>query len=234
MNTAPAIIRASERFDHDFGWLTAHHTFSFDPQPNPLRNGFRSLRIINDDTVEPMSGFPAHPHRNMEIFTLMLSGEIEHRDSEGNHRLIQPGDFQYMAAGRGVAHSERNLSRTDSAHLIQIWIQPSVADVAPRYEHRTLAGDAAGHLQLLASGDGRNGSIRINQDAQIYQARLETDGSVIPQIAEGRHGWIQVIEGQVTVAGQKFHTGDGLGVSGALELNVHALSAAHILFFNLP
>src|SRR5262245_48898036 len=190
------IRRSGERGHFDHGWLDTYHTFSFADYHDPRFMGFRSLRVINEDRVAPGRGFGQHPHRDMEILTYVLSGELEHRDSIGNQGVIRPGEVQYMAAGTGIEHSEFNPSKTEPVHLMQIWIVPDHKGVTPQYEQRPFPKlTQAGELTLLASPDGRRDSIKINQDAALYAATLRAGQTVRHDLATGRAAWIQVLRG---------------------------------------
>ena len=193
---AMIIRRADERGHANHGWLDTYHTFSFADYRDPRWMGFRSLRVINDDLVMPGKGFGMHPHRDMEIVTYVLNGALEHRDSMKNGRVIRAGDVQYMAAGTGVLHSEFNPSADEAVHLLQIWIEPDRGGAAPRYAEKSLAGVPAGALHLVTSKAGRDGSIVINQDADLWLARLAAGQHVAHRLAGGRHAWVHVAEGR--------------------------------------
>lgn len=228
------IRRSAERGHFDHGWLDTYHTFSFADYHDPRFMGFKSLRVINEDRVQPGQGFGQHPHRDMEIVTYVLSGELAHRDSLGNGAVIRPGEIQYMAAGSGIIHSEFNPSKDDPVHLIQIWIMPNRKGVSPRYEQRRFpAISSAGALTLLASPDGRAGSIQINQDAELYAATLREGQRTRHQLARGRGAWLQVLRGTIEVDGQKLNAGDGAMVTDEPALSVSATSAAELLLFDL-
>ena len=227
------IRKAGERGHADLGWLDTYHTFSFADYHDPRWMGFRSLRVINDDLVMPGKGFGMHPHRDMEIVTYILSGSLEHKDSMGNGRVIRTGDVQYMAAGTGVLHSEFNPSKKEPVHLLQIWIQPDRQGVVPRYAERSFAKTPAGSLHLVTSKTGRDGSIAIHQDADLWLARLDPGQAVAHRLAAGRQGWLHVAEGEVTLNGEVLSGGDAaaLGAGSALELS--ASKPAQILLFDL-
>lgn len=195
--------------------------------------GFRSLRVINDDLVMPGMGFGTHPHRDMEIITYILSGALEHKDSMGNGRVIRAGEVQYMAAGTGVQHSEFNPSKDEAVHLLQIWIQPDRKGVTPRYAEKSLKEAAAGTLHLVTSKTGRDGSIAINQDADLWLAKLRAGHRVKHQLKPGRHAWMHVAEGEVSLNGKQLSGGDAaaIGEEGALE--VGAIQPAQVLLFDL-
>jgi len=225
--------KANERGHADHGWLNTYHTFSFAGYYDPEHMGFRSLRVINDDTIAGGGGFGTHPHRDMEIITYVLSGALEHKDSMGNGRIIRPGEVQYMAAGTGVAHSEFNPSPTEPVHLLQIWIQPDRTGVKPRYAEKSLARAKTGQWQLAASKAGRDGSIAINQDADLLLAKLNAGDSVEHALSAGRHAWVHVAEGQVKLNGRVLNAGDAAAVSDEKRLNVTAAKPAQVLLFDL-
>jgi len=227
------IRRAKERGHADHGWLNAWHTFSFADYHDPQHMGFRSLRVINDDTVAPGRGFGMHGHRDMEIITYVLSGALEHKDSMGNGRVIRPGDFQYMAAGTGVMHSEFNPLPDQPTHLLQIWILPDRRGHEPRYAERSLNAAAAGRLNLVASHGGRDGSIAINQDADVWLARLRNGDAVTHSSQKDRHAWLHVAEGELEVNGQKLESGDAIATSGETRLNLKANKPSQVLLFDL-
>src|SRR5882757_3514779 len=187
--------KANDRGHAAHGWLDTYHTFSFADYYDPQWMGFRSLRVINDDLVMPRMGFGKHPHRDMEIITYILSGSLAHQDSMGNGRTISTGEFQYMAAGTGVQHSEQNPSSTEAVHLLQIWIMPDEKGVKPRYAEKSMKDAKSGALHLVTSKTGRDGSMAIHQDADLWLARLGDSESVTHSLASGRHAWLQVAEG---------------------------------------
>jgi hypothetical protein len=195
--------------------------------------GYRSLRVINDDLVLPGMGFGTHPHRDMEIISYVLSGAIEHKDSMGNGRVIRAGEFQYMAAGTGVQHSEFNPSKTEPLRLLQIWIQPDTKGVKPRYAEKNFANAATGKLNLVASKSGRDGSIAIHQDADLSFAKLEAGQKVAQPLAKDRHAWIHVAEGEVKLNGTKLTGGDAVGVSDESVLEIAATKPSQVLLFDL-
>jgi hypothetical protein len=227
------IRRSNERGHFNHGWLETHHTFSFADYYDPQWMGYRSLRVINDDRVMPGEGFGTHPHRDMEIITYMLSGELEHKDSMGNGRVIRTGEAQYMAAGRGVTHSEFNPNADAAAHLLQIWIQPDEKGVAPRYAERSLAKAATGKWHLVASKAGREGSMAIHQDADLWLAKLEAGQKVAHELAASRHAWLHVAEGRVAVNGQELAAGDAAALDGRSAVEVEGLDRAQVLLFDL-
>jgi redox-sensitive bicupin YhaK (pirin superfamily) len=227
------IRKSDERGHADHGWLNARHTFSFGDYYDPRHMGFRALRVINDDTVAGGGGFPTHPHRDMEIITYILSGALEHKDSMGNGRVIRPGEVQYMAAGTGVQHSEFNHSPIEPAHLLQIWILPDRKGATPRYAEKSLVSAEQGKLHLVTSKTGRDGSIAINQDSDLWLARLRAGDSVKHSLQPGRHAWVQVAEGEVTINGNRLSSGDAVALSGEPEVSVTGHGNAQVLLFDL-
>ena len=228
-------IRPSgERGGGDYGWLKTRHTFSFDQYHDPKWMGFRSLRVINEDFVAPASGFPTHPHRDMEIITYVLSGKLEHKDSLGTGSIIQPGDGQRMTAGSGIRHSEFNPSPSESVHLYQIWILPEARGLKPSYEQKSFAqADKRGKLRLIASRDGAEGSVKMNQDAQLYVSVLKPNEEVTHRFAPGRAGWLQVVRGAVQVGQQTLSQGDGAAISDEERLGLKAVQDSEVLLFDL-
>ena len=228
------IRKAKERGHFDFGWLDTYHTFSFGDYYDPEFMGFRSLRVINEDRVTPRTGFPKHGHRDMEIITYVLEGELQHRDSMGNGSVIRPGEVQRMTAGSGVTHSEANSSETDAVHLLQIWILPNAPGLTPGYEQKTFTDEEkCGRLRLVASGDGRDGSVTINQDAAIYASVLEPDSEVVHPLRANRNAWIQVARGAVTVNGHDLNQGDGAAISAESAIAIGAREKSEVLLFDL-
>lgn len=228
------IRRSDERGHFNHGWLDTYHTFSFADYRDPRFMGFRSLRVINEDHVAPGEGFGRHSHRDMEILTYVLSGELEHRDSLGNGAVILPGEVQYMAAGTGVEHSERNPSPTTPVHLMQFWILPAQRGDPPKYEQRKFPSlSAAGTLTPLASPTGRDGSIRINQDALVLAAALRKDQDSKYVLEKGRGAWLQLLRGDLQLNGQDLHAGDGASITAQTQLDIHAVTDAEALIFDL-
>ncbi len=228
--------RASERGHADHGWLDSFHTFSFAENHDPAHMGFRALRVINDDTVAPGRGFGAHPHRDMEILSYVLDGALAHKDSTGTGSVIRPGDVQRMTAGTGVVHSEHNASRTEPVHFLQIWLIPSRRGLPPGYEQRTFpVADRAGRLCLVASPDGRDGSVTVHSDASVYAGLLGDGQAAELRLAPGRHAWVQVARGAVRVNGHELGAGDGLALSDqpAVQLFGRGRDAAEVLVFDL-
>jgi len=227
------IRKANERGHADHGWLNSYHTFSFAGYHDPQWMGFRDLRVINDDTVAAGAGFGQHPHRDMEIISYVLAGELEHRDSMGNGRIIRPGEFQYMAAGTGVVHSEYNPSKRNPVHFLQIWIQPDKSGARPAYGEKAYPQATPGRLNLVASKSGREGSLRINQDADLWLAKFSNDEIVTHELKPKRHAWVQVAEGNVTLNGQPLNGGDAAAVSGESKLALVGKGKAQVLVFDL-
>lgn len=228
--------RADQRFHSDFDWLDSWHTFTFGHHQDPVWNGFRALRVINDDTVAPGMGFGTHGHRDMEIVSYVLSGALEHRDSLGNGSVIRPGDVQRMSAGTGVRHSEFNASKTEPVHFLQIWILPSKAGFPAGYEQKAfpaLTAASSGGFHLVASGDGREGSVTIHQDAAIHAARLAAGEAAALPLSAGRHGWLHVARGAVAVGALTLGAGAGLGVRDEAALTATATEDAELLWFDL-
>jgi redox-sensitive bicupin YhaK (pirin superfamily) len=226
--------KANDRGHADHGWLNTHHSFSFADYYDPAHMGFRTLRVINDDVVAPGVGFPTHPHRDMEIFSYILEGALEHKDSMGNGRVLRPGQIQLMSAGRGVTHSEFNPSANEAARLLQIWILPEQRGLQPGYtewhpqpEHN----DAA--KVLVISPDGREGSAVIHQDADIYRLRLAPGQSVTHEVRAGRGAWVQIAEGELTLNGKTLVTGDGASTEDAGTLTFTAVKPTEALLFDL-
>ena len=227
---------ANDRFHSQFGWLDSWHSFSFGEHYDPQRMGFRNLRVINDDRIAGGGGFPTHGHRDMEILTWVLEGAIAHQDSTGGNGEIRPGELQHMTAGRGIAHSEFNPSKTEQMRLLQIWIEPSAKSLPPGYEQTAFpAADRAGKLQLVAARDGRDGALRIAADAELYVTDLSAGQQVKHAVPTGRHAWIQVAIGTIDVDGQRLTEGDGLAVSEATTLHLTGVDAspAQVLVFDL-
>ena len=227
------VRKANERGQADHGWLKTYHTFSFADYHDPEWMGFRSLRVINDDLVMPGMGFGMHPHRDMEIITYILSGSLEHKDSMGNGRVIHAGEVQYLSAGAGVRHSEFNPSRDEAVHLLQIWIQPDKRNVTPRYAEKSFQHAHTGRWHLVASKTGRDGSIAIHQDADLWLARLGSGDRVRHKLASGRHGWMHVAEGEVLLDGERLSAGDAGMTSEEGSLELSATKPAQVLLFDL-
>jgi len=228
------IRKASERGHADHGWLKTCHTFSFADYHDPAQMGFRTLRVINDDHVAPGMGFGTHPHRDMEIFSYLLAGELAHEDSMGNGRTLRPGQIQLMSAGRGVTHSEFNPSRKDAVHLLQIWIQPRERGLDPSYTewHPKPEHDTAAKV-LVISADGRDDSATIHQDADIYRIRLAPGQSVTHELRAGRGAWLQLADGELGLNGARLSTGDGASTDSAGTLTLSASKQTEAILFDL-
>jgi redox-sensitive bicupin YhaK (pirin superfamily) len=228
------IRSSSERGGGNHGWLTTRHTFSFDQYYDQRFMGFRALRVINEDVVAPSAGFPTHPHRDMEIITYILEGKLEHKDSLGTGSIILPGDGQRMTAGRGIRHSEFNPSQTDPVHLLQIWILPEKNGLEPSYEQKSFPEtEKRGKLRVIASRDGREGSVKINQDAQLYVTLLGSGDQVTHKFEANRYGWLQVAKGAVELNGAKLTQGDGAAVSDEQKLTIKGTKDSELLLFDL-
>ena len=225
---------AAARGQAEHGWLSSRHTFSFASYHDPRHMGFRSLRVINEDRIQGGTGFGAHPHRDMEIISYVLEGALEHADNMGNTTVIQPGEVQKMSAGTGVVHAEHNHRRDAEAHFMQIWIVPKQRGLAPGYQQKSFATQLeAGGLVLVASPDGRDGSIVLEQDARLSLARLRPGGAFTLEPEAGRGIWIQVLRGRVRVAGKALSAGDGLAAEEEARLDVSAADGAEVMVFNL-
>lgn len=227
------IRKGVDRGHANHGWLDARHTFSFADYRDPAQMGFRALRVINEDKVAPGAGFPPHAHRDMEILTYPLAGAIAHKDSTGGGGIIRPGDMQYMCAGSGVTHSEFNASKSEPLHLLQIWLLPNARDLAPGYAQRTFGDERKGALRLVASSDGREDSLKINQDASVYAALLDEGARLERAFADGRFGWLQIARGGVEIGGAIMQAGDGARFEGESALALKALAPTELLFFDL-
>ena len=227
------IRKSNERGHVNHGWLDSYFTFSFADYYDPQWLGYRSLRVINDDLVLPGMGFGMHPHRDMEIISYVLAGQLQHRDSMGNGRVIKPGEFQYMAAGSGVEHSEFNSSKTEATRLLQIWIKPDAKGVKPRYAERNFAKAETGKLYLVASKTGRDGSFEIHQDADLLLGKLDAGQKVSHPLAKDRHAWIHVAEGEVTINGSKLSGGDAVALSEESAVEISANKLSQVLLFDL-
>lgn len=226
-------FRPSDARGHaDHGWLKSKHSFSFADYYDPGYMGFGPLRVINEDRVAPGRGFGAHPHRDMEIISYVVSGALEHRDSMGQASVIEPGDVQRMSAGTGVTHSEYNASKSDPVHFLQIWIMPDQKGLKPSYEQRHF-DDTNGTLRLVASPDGREGSISLNADVDLYVSKLDSDARVNLPLAPKRGVWVQVVKGRVTVNDQPLDAGDGLALAETETITITALDDSEFLLFDM-
>jgi redox-sensitive bicupin YhaK (pirin superfamily) len=228
------IRRSKERGHFNHGWLNTYHTFSFDQYYDPRFMGFRKLRVINEDFVAPGRGFPKHGHRDMEIITYILEGALKHEDSMGNGSVIRPGDVQRMSAGTGVRHSEQNASSEESVHLLQIWILPNTQDLSPGYEQKAFSQDERhNHLRLIASADGRDGSVTVHQDVSLFASIIDAGKAVDHAMNPSRYGWLQVARGTVEVNGERADQGDGVVIVGESDLKLVAVEPAEVLLFDL-
>ena len=232
----PSITKrlADERGQTELGWLHSRHTFSFGNYFDPDHMGFRSLRVINDDVVEPGQGFGEHPHRDAEIFSYVIDGELEHKDSMGNGRVIKAGDLQYMSAGRGVLHSEFNPSPDRPVHFLQIWLKPKMGGGEPRYAEKALAREAKPNdLTLVFAGEPRNGAVGIRADADIYFGQLDARKELVHHPSTGRAQWLHVIAGEISVSGESLKSGDGAAFENFDTLEITSHSDAQFLLFDL-
>jgi quercetin 2,3-dioxygenase len=230
-----AVRRSSERGHFHHGWLDTHHTFSFAQYYDAKHMGFGPLRVINEDVIAPGGGFPTHPHRDMEIITYLLDGELEHRDSMGTGSVIRAGEVQRMSAGTGVTHSEFNHSKVAPVHLLQIWLLPERAGLKPSYEQRMFAADERrGRLKLVAARDGAGGVITVHQDVSLFASLLEPGEVVQHPLASGRRAWLQVARGEVEVDAESLAAGDGAAITDEPRVRVVASEAAELLLFDLP
>lgn len=225
---------ANERGGANHGWLNTRHTFSFSDYYDPRHMGFRSLRVINEDRVAAGRGFGAHGHRDMEILSYVVTGGLGHQDSMGNGEVIRPHEWQRMTAGTGVRHSEMNASQTEPVHFFQIWITPEAEGIKPGYEQKLFAPEEkSGRLRLVASRDGREGSLKIHQDVSVYNALLKGGEVVEHRLEAGRHAWLQVVKGTVELNGNKLDAGDGAAVSEESMLTISAGDDSEVILFDL-
>jgi quercetin 2,3-dioxygenase len=228
------VRKAADRGSVNLGWLDSKHTFSFGGYHDPDHMGFGKLRVINDDRVEPGQGFGTHPHRDMEIISYVIDGALEHKDSMGNGSVMHANDVQRMTAGSGVTHSEFNHSNDAPVHFLQIWIEPEKNSLPPDYEQKSFATDEKrDQLRLIASRDGRQGSLQVHQDADLYASVLSSGTGLMHTFATGRRGWVQIVNGSVQVNGEALCTGDGAAIEDVTELSLHAQSEAEFLLFDL-
>jgi redox-sensitive bicupin YhaK (pirin superfamily) len=229
-----AIRKSSERGRANHGWLDTRFTFSFADYYDPKHVHFRTLRVMNDDRIAGGGGFPTHPHRDMEIVTYVLEGALAHKDSMGNGSVIRPGDVQYMSAGTGVAHSECNASDLETVHMYQIWMLPDKRDYEPVYDQKYFSeADKRAKLRLVASPDGRDGSMKIRQDNQLYATVLAAGQSVTHRLKSDRHAYVQVVRGSVTLNGKTLETGDGAAISAEKNVELTGVDEAEVLLFDL-
>ena len=228
------VRKAAERGHFDHGWLDTYHTFSFGDYYDPANLGFRSLRVINDDRVQPSQGFGMHGHRDMEIVTYVLEGALEHKDSMGNGSIIRAGELQRMTAGTGVRHSEFNPSDKEWVHLYQIWLVPDHNGLKPSYQELALADEEKrGRFRLVASPDGAHGSLTIHQDARLHLALLLSGQAVSHLIEPGRAAWLQVLRGSVKFLGNDLSAGDGVAITDQDSISVLAGASSEVLLFDL-
>jgi quercetin 2,3-dioxygenase len=228
------IRKSEQRGRANHGWLDTHFTFSFADYFDREHVQFRTLRVMNDDRIAGGGGFPMHPHRDMEIVTYVLEGALEHRDSMGNGSVIKPGDIQYMSAGTGVTHSEFNASKTEGVHLYQIWMFPEKKGLKPVYGQKNFSeAEKRGKLRLVASPDGRDGSVKIRQDNEMYAAVLGAGESVRHELQPERHAYVQVARGSVKLNGTRLETGDGAAISAEKAVELTGVKDAEVLLFDL-
>jgi quercetin 2,3-dioxygenase len=228
------IRKAVERGHFDLGWLNTFHTFSFGEYRDARHTSFRSLRVMNEDWVQPGQGFGTHPHRDMEIVTYVLEGALEHKDSMGNGAVLRPGEFQRMSAGSGITHSEFNPSATQPVHLYQIWLSTLHNGIEPSYEQKAFdAQERHNQLRLVASQHGRNDSLTIHQDADILLGTLDPNARLSYQLNDDRHAWVQVLRGSILLNGKPLAQGDGAAVSDQIRLDIKAVQPAEIMLFDL-
>ncbi len=226
---------AGERGHADHGWLDTRHTFSFADYYDPAHMGFRLLRVLNDDRVAPGQGFGTHPHRDMEIVSYVLEGALQHRDSMGTGSVIVPGDVQRMSAGTGVRHSEFNASKSEPVHFLQIWLLPERSGIDPGYEPKTFSDqDKRGRLRLVASPDGRDGSVTVHTNALLYAGLFDQGEKAELALAKGRHAWVHVARGKARVNGRGLEAGDGAALSDEPAVTVEGIEGAEVLVFDLP
>ncbi len=229
-----AIRRAEERGHANHGWLDSYHTFSFGNYYDPAHMGFDKLRVINDDTVSPGGGFDTHGHRDMEIISYVLEGALSHQDSMGNGSVIRPGDVQRMSAGTGVTHSEFNASKAESVHFLQIWVVPEQDALKPSYEQKAFPDEEKrGRLRLVGSRHGRDGSVTIHQDVDIYATLLGEGDSVSHVLADGRKGWIHLAQGSASLNDEQLQAGDGVALEGPATIMLTGASQAELLLFDM-
>lgn len=228
------VRKSNERGHANYGWLDSFHTFSFNTYYDPAHMQFRDLRVINEDRVQSGRGFGTHPHENMEIVTYVLEGALEHKDSTGTGSIIRPGDVQRMSAGTGITHSEFNPSRLEPVHFLQIWILPEELDIEPGYEQKTFPEpEKRGRLLLVASRQGRDGSLTIHQNVDLYASILQTGEGLTHTLSPARHAWLQVTRGTVSLNGETLRAGDGAALSEEPKLQIRATEPSEFLLFDL-
>ena len=227
------IRRANERGHANHGWLDSYHTFSFANYHDPQHMGYRSLRVINEDRVQGGQGFGTHPHRDFEIISYIVKGALKHEDSMGHKAVMRTGEVQRISAETGIAHSEFNNSPSEPVHFLQIWLLPSGKGLPPSYAQQSFSDSPPSGLTLACSGDGRAGSIKINQDADLFIGRLDPEESINHPLRKQRHAWVQLIEGDLDVNGKKLSRGDGASLDEEKELRLESTKGAHFLLFDL-
>jgi len=228
------VRKSEERGKADLGWLKTHHTFSFDSYYDPEHMGFRALRVINEDYVQPGKGFDTHHHSDMEIISYVFQGSIEHRDNQGNGSILEAGEVQHMTAGTGITHSEHNPSSKEVLGFLQIWIEPNQKGLKPGYENMAVADEVKkGRLKLIVSPDGESGTLKIHQDVRIYASLLSPREEVMHRMQAGRHAWIQLIRGSLDVAGHALRAGDGAAVSDLKEVKISAGKESEFVLMDL-
>jgi redox-sensitive bicupin YhaK (pirin superfamily) len=231
---ALTLRKSDERGRADFGWLDSRHSFSFGHYHDPKHMGFGPLRVINDDRVAPGGGFPSHPHSDMEIISYVLEGGLAHKDSLGTGSVIRPGDVQRMSAGTGIRHSEFNASKSEPVHFLQIWIIPERKGLAPGYEQKSFPdAEKRGKLRLVGSRDGRDGSVTIHRDVDLYATLLSAGQAVTHELRAGRGAWVQVARGSITLNGERLKEGDGVSVSSPATLRLDGVEDAEALLFDM-
>ena len=229
-----SIRKSEDRGAVNFGWLDSQHSFSFGSYHDPRHMGFRALRVINEDRVVPGGGFEEHGHRDMEIISYVLDGALEHKDSTGNGEVLWPGEVQVMGAGTGIRHSEFNHSQSDGVHFLQMWVLPERAGMAPAYDQKDFPkAERQGRLRLIGSRDGREGSLVIRQDVDLYASLLSAGDELRHALADGRHAWVQVARGVVEVNGQRLKAGDGAAVTGEPALTLRCIEDSELLIYDL-
>ena len=229
------VRKASERGGADHGWLNTRHTFSFNTYYDPEHTQFRALRVLNEDIVQPGQGFPFHGHRDMEILTYVLKGSLEHQDSMGNGSVLRTGELQRMSAGTGIRHGEYNPSPSEAVHFYQIWLLPAMTGIQPSYEQQKFpAEERRGKLQLVASREASEGSMFLNQDAKVYLSMLDPGAEIVHSLDQGRHAWVQVTRGAVTLNGVRLGASDGAAVSAEDSLSIRGEVESELMLFDLP
>jgi redox-sensitive bicupin YhaK (pirin superfamily) len=228
------VRKADQRGHADHGWLNTYHTFSFAGYQDPQHMGFRVLRVMNEDRVAPGQGFGTHAHDNMEIISYVLAGALEHKDSMGNGEVLRPGEFQRISAGSGITHSEFNPSAAEPVHFYQIWLEPNVSNIEPSYEQKEFADEEKrGRLRLVASPDGRDGSLRIHQDANVFLSVVSDNTEIKHSVPANRYAWLQLLSGGVTVNGHSLASGDGVAISDEPAIVIQGNEESEFMLFDL-